>query len=178
MSWTSDSGNDNLYPCINGINDGEYAYNNLQMVAATWYHKFNSQWHMATEGYYMWQRKVPNVNNPDAPATILGANGAQCAPGNPTCRATVNSAVNYLVYKLSPKDFFTLRNEFFKDANGQRTGYKTLYTEHLIGWTHWIGDVITIRPEIRFDHSYDVKAYDSGTKSSQYVFATDVIIHF
>ena len=48
----------------------------------------------------------------------------------------------------------------------------------MIGWTHWIGDVITIRPELRFDHSYDVKAYDGGRKSSQYVLATDMIVHF
>ncbi len=178
VSWTSDSGNDNLYPCINGINSGKYAYNNMQMLAATWYHKFNNKWHMATEAYYMWERQVPNANNANAPATILGANAAQCAPGNLTCRASVNSALNYLVYKFTPKDFITIRNEFFKDSHGQRTGYKTLYTEHLIGWTHWFGDVITVRPELRFDHSYDVKAYDGGRKSSQYVFATDLIVHF
>jgi hypothetical protein len=178
VSWTSDSGNDNIYPCINGINSGKYAYNNMQMLAATWYHKFDSKWHMATEAYYMWERQVPNANNPDAPPTILGTNAAQCAPGNLTCRASVNSAVNYLVYKFTPKDFITLRNEFFKDSHGQRTGYKTLYTEHLIGWTHWFGDVITLRPELRFDHSYDAKAYDGGRESSQYVFATDLIVHF
>jgi hypothetical protein len=48
----------------------------------------------------------------------------------------------------------------------------------IIGWTHWIGDVITIRPEIRFEHSYDTKSYNGGTKSSQYILATDMIIHY
>ena len=76
VSWTSDSGDDNFYPCINGINDGKYAYNNLQMLVVTWYHKFDAKWHMANEAYYMWQKNVPNVGNPDAPSTILGANGA------------------------------------------------------------------------------------------------------
>lgn len=180
LSWTSDSGNDNIYPCLNGINSGKYAYNNIQMASATWYHKFNAKWHTATEGYYMWQRDVPNVNQPadDAPPTILGTNGAQCRAGDRTCRVSVYSMLNYLVYQAGPKDSLILRNEFFKDARGQRTGYKTLYTEHLIGWNHWIGDVITLRPELRFDHSYDVKAYDGGRKSSQYVFAADIIIHF
>jgi len=178
VSWTSDSGNDNFYPCINGINSGKYAYNNLQMLAATWYHKFNEKWHMATEAYYMWQRNVPNIDNPNSPPTILGANGAHCPPGSTTCRAGVNSMVHYLLYKFTPKDYLTLRNEFFKDSRGQRTGYKTLYSEHLIGWTHWIGDVITIRPELRFDHAYDTKVYDGGRKYSQYVLAADMIIHF
>ncbi len=178
LNWTSDSGNDNIYPCINGLNNGKYGYNNLQMLVATWYHKFDNKWHMATEGYYMWQKNVPNVNNPNAPSTILGANGAQCRPDDATCKASTFSALNYLIYKFAPRDYLVLRNEFFKDNRGQRTGYKTLYTEHLIGWNHWFGDVITLRPEIRFDHSYDVKAYDGGRKSSQLVFATDLIIHF
>ncbi len=178
LNWTSDSGNDNFYPCINGLNNGKYAYNNPQMLVATWYHKFNKKWHTATEGYYMWQRDVPNIDNGDAPATILGANAAHCRAGDKTCRASVFAGLNYLVYQFAPKDYLTLRNEFFKDNRGQRTGYKTLYTEHMIGWAHWIGDVITIRPELRFDHSYDVKAYDGGRKSSQLVFATDVIVHF
>ncbi len=31
ISYTFDQGNDNVYPCVNGLNGGEYAYNNLQM---------------------------------------------------------------------------------------------------------------------------------------------------
>lgn len=178
VNWTSDSGNDNFYPCINGINDGKYAYNNLQMLVATWYHKFNSKWHMATEGYYMWQKNVPNVNGEKASSIIAGTSGAQCRAGDETCKASVFAALHYLVYQIDSHDYLTLRNEFFNDNRGQRTGYKTLYTEHMIAWAHWIGDVITIRPELRFDHSYDVKAYDGGRKSSQYVFAADMIIHY
>ncbi len=178
VNWTSDSGNDNIYPCANGLNSGNYAYNNPQMLVTTWYHKFDKKWHMASEVWYMWQKKVPNLRNENAPATINGANGAFCKYGELTCTAKEFAGVNYLVYKFKPRDFLTLRNGFFNDQQGQRTGYKTLYTEHLLGWTHWIGDVITIRPEIRFDHSYDLKAFNGGRRSSQYVFATDLIIHY
>ncbi len=178
INWTSDSGNDNFYPCFNGINNGKYSYNNVQQVVATWYHKFNSKWHTATEGYYMWQRAVPSVDDANAPPIIVGSNGANCKVGDATCRASAFSMLNYISYKFTSKDSFTLRNEFFKDNRGQRTGYKTLYTEHTIGWNHWIGDVITIRPELRFDHSYDIKAYDGGRKASQYMLATDMIIRF
>lgn len=178
VQWTSDSGNDVIYPCINGINNGAYAYNNLQMLVNTWYHKFNKDWHMATEAWYMWEKDVPSVTDPNAPTTILGANGAHCKLGDARCTANEWAAVNYVLYQFAPKDFLTFRNEFFKDNRGQRTGYQTLYSEHLIGWTHWIGDVITIRPELRYEHSYDLKAYDGGNKSSQYMFATDMIIHY
>jgi hypothetical protein len=47
VTWRK--GSDNLYVCDNAINDGNYAYNNLQAYYATWYHKFNDKWHMATE---------------------------------------------------------------------------------------------------------------------------------
>ncbi|MES2677125.1 MAG: outer membrane beta-barrel protein [Pseudomonadota bacterium] len=178
INWTSDSGNDNIYPCINGLNSGEYGYNNLQMLVATWYHKFNPKWHMATEGWYMWQNDVPSVNNENAPPLIKGSNGATCKAGDLTCRANQWAAVHYFLYQFAPRDFITFRNEFFKDNRGQRTGYQTLYSEHLIGWTHWIGDVITIRPEIRFERSYDKAAYNGGESHNQYIFATDMIIHY
>jgi hypothetical protein len=44
-----------------GINDGKYAYNNLQHYDATWYHRFNAKWHTATEAWYMYERQVPDV---------------------------------------------------------------------------------------------------------------------
>jgi hypothetical protein len=66
----------------------------------------------------------------------------------------------------------------FKDNHGQRTGFNTTYSSHSFGWTHWFGNVINIRPELRIDHSYNQKAYDGATKSSQYIFATDMIINF
>ena len=61
VSYTTKSVNDNLYLCANGINDGIYAYNNLQQYDGTWYHKFSKNWHMASEAYVMYQRDVPSV---------------------------------------------------------------------------------------------------------------------
>jgi hypothetical protein len=86
--------------------------------------------------------------------------------------------MNYVEKEFSTKDYLTIRNEYFNDIRGQRTGYKTQYSEHLIGWGHWIGTSILIRPELRFEHSYDEPAYNLGTKKSQFVFASDVIYHF
>ena len=53
--WTSDSGKDNIYPCMNTLNDSNWRWNNVQHAVMTWYHKFDSQWHMDTEIWYMWQ---------------------------------------------------------------------------------------------------------------------------
>jgi hypothetical protein len=61
---------------------------------------------------------------------------------------------------------------------GSRTGFATDYSEHAIGITYWPDKLITIRPELRFDHSYAARAYDNGTRHNQLVFTTDVIFHF
>ena len=65
-------------------------------------------------------------------------------------------------------------NEYL-DSKGQRTGFKTKYTEHDLSWNHWIGTTVVFRPELRYEHAYDPPAYDNGTKKSQFMFAAHVI---
>jgi hypothetical protein len=64
------------------------------------------------------------------------------------------------------------------DMRGQRTGFKTKYSEHMLGWGHWIGTTVLFRPELRFERSYTVPAYDNGTKKNQFMVAADVIYFF
>lgn len=181
VGYTWSAGRDNLYVCDNSTNSGKYAYNNVQAYYATWYHKFrDSSWHTATESWYMWEKNVPNVQNPEAARLLItGANGAVCtSPGEPTCYAPEWAVVNYVEKQFSNKDYLTIRNEYVNDIKGQRTGFRTQYSEHLLGWGHWIGSTIMIRPELRFEHAYDRPAYNGGTKKSQLVFASDLIFHF
>jgi len=44
--------------------------------------------------------------------------------------------------------------------------------------SHWVGTTVQIRPEIRFDHAWDRRAYDNGTRTNQFTVASDVIFHF
>ncbi len=193
VQWTSDSGKDSIYPCMNGINDSNWRWNNVQHAAATWYHKFNSQWHMDTEAWYMWQSHTPNVENPAGLAMIaqrysylkVGApSGAICNPTLVTCYSYEWAVVNYINYQYGPRDIFTWRTDFMNDARGQRTGFKTRYYEFDLSYTHWVGDVIELRPELRFEHSRDVDAYDNPFltpgmgKHSQAMIAMDAILHF
>jgi hypothetical protein len=176
ISYTFREGNDNVYPCVNGLNSGRYAYNNLQMYDLTWYHKFNAKWHMATESWYMYEKDVPAVGGP-APEE-KGANGAHCAPGQVRCFAPEWAAENYLERQLSDKNYLSIRTDFLDDLRGQRTGYKTLYAEETLMWGHWVGSTILFRPELRFDHSFDLRAYDLGTRTNQFQLAMDVIFKF
>jgi hypothetical protein len=176
VSYTFNKGNDNVYPCVNGLNRGGYAYNNLQMFDNTWYHKFNASWHMATEAWYMYERNVPSVSGPLLPEK--GANGAFCSAGQIRCFAPEWAMVNYVERAFSPKNYISIRSDFLDDMKGQRTGFKTRYAEATLMWGHWVGTTILLRPEIRFDRSFDRPAYDDGTRRNQFQLAMDAIFKF
>ncbi len=176
VSYTTQSVNDNFYLCANGLNDGTYAYNNLQMYDGTWYHKWGSTWHMATEMYAMYERKVPSVNG--SIALEKGTNGADCRAGVQTCLAPEWAMLNYVNKQISPHDFVSIRSDFLNDKKGQRTGYATKYSEATVMLSHWVGSTVQTRPEIRFDHAWDRRAYDKGTRTNQFTIATDIIVHF
>ena len=198
--WTSDSGKDNIYPCMNGLNNSKFGYNNLQHAVATWYHKFNSRWHMDTEIWYMWESHTPNINNDTGPngadlgpglisamfpyITYGAPSGAACKPNLVYCYSYEWAAVNYVNYQFGPRDIATFRTDYMNDARGQRTGFKTRYYEWDLGYTHWVGDALELRPELRYEHARDAEAYDNpsatpyGGRHSQAMIAADAILHF
>jgi len=180
LNYSTKSNHDNFYVCANGINDGKYAYNNLQHYDGTWYHKFNAKWHTATEAWYMYERDVPNVagNVANPVPTELGANGAFCRPGVQLCTAPEYAVVNYVNREVNSKLMFGFRSDFLDDKKGQRTGVATKYTENTFYATKYIGSTIMLRPEVRFDHSWDRKGYDNGTARNQFFAGMDLIYKF
>jgi hypothetical protein len=176
LSYTTKSVNDNFYVCANGINNGKYAYNNLQQYDATWYHKFSKTVHMATESWYMYERDVPALGGDIQPET--GANAAYCPSGEQRCTAPEYAIVNFLQKELSVHNFLSFRSDFLDDKKGQRTGYATRYSENTIMWCHWIGSTVQLRPELRFERAWDQKAYDNGREHNQVTVASDLIFHF
>jgi hypothetical protein len=152
-----------------------------------YYHKITDRLWVATEDYYEYEKNVPTVSTlletnpaliPAIPAQIPGANPAFCPPPQTSCTAGAYAVSLYVMYQLTDKDYIGVRTEGFDDVLGQRTGFATWYTETTFGWVHWLTPSIEVRPEIRYDHSYSMAAYDNGTKKDQFVFATDVLIKF
>jgi hypothetical protein len=167
---------DDIYACANSINSSKYAYNNLSAYYLTWYHKINKNWHFDTEAWYQYEKDVPSIFGSVPVET--GANGAWCAPGEQACFAPEWAITNYVERQFGKHDTLSIRNEYFDDIKGQRTGYKTRYTEHMVSWNHWIGSTIVFRPEVRFERAYNNAAYDNGTKKNQFVVSGDVIWFF
>jgi hypothetical protein len=208
IRWQSDSGYDSFYLVANGINGGQWGYNNLQWYGGTYYHKFDEQWHLAFEMYTLSQNNVLNQNNAEAQTIIASggypftlANGfnynapnfAQCDVTLVSCTARVVAAVAYLNYKFSPLDNISFRPEFYDDMEGQRTGVKTRYANFGIGWQHWFSPQVELRPEVVYYHSLDANAFNGNTdacpasanckaiapdKNFAWVASMDLIIHF
>jgi hypothetical protein len=176
INYTTHSVNDNVYACANGINSGKYAFNNIQQYDVTEYHKFSKTVHMGTETYYMYERDVPAVGGPVAPE--IGTNGAYCRPGQIRCVAPEYAASNYVQKELGTHNYLSFRSDFLNDEKGQRTGVKTRYSENTLSWNHWFGSTVQLRPEVRFDHSWDRAGYDDGRHSSQFTAASDLVYHF
>jgi len=200
VRYTSDSGNDDINLVANGINGGQWGYNNLQWYGGTYYHKFNDQWHISVEVYDEHQNNVLNANNPAA-AAAFAAGGtpfspqimpfnspflAQCSSAAVfSCTAEARAALTYISYKASPLDNISYRVEYFDDVEGQRTGTKTAYFETGIGWQHWFSPQIEIRPEVSYYKSLNGNAFNGNSnlgilpnKNTALIGAADIIIHF
>src|ERR1700722_4514483 len=180
--WVSKNNNNSLYGGINSLGNGDYKnqHDDLQMVVITWGHKFNETFHMMTEAYYMWQYHSLTggtvINGPGKP--FLEGNGpGTLIPG----AATTEGFVNYFQIQLSKtKDYLSIRNDLLNDPQANRTGFKTLYTSHTIGYVHFFNDYIRIRPEVRYETAWanGLTPYDNGTKKDQFTAAADVIVRF
>jgi Putative beta-barrel porin-2, OmpL-like. bbp2 len=171
VQWIAPNQMDSVYAGANSFNKGNFGYNNLQQYVGTWTHKFNDKIYTATEAWYMYMNDAidhPTKEVPFQSGSFPVRNGY----------APEWAVVNYTMFRISRDAFFTVRNEYMNDKVGSRTGFATDYSEHAIGITWWPDKLITIRPELRFDHSYAARAYDNGTRHNQLVFTTDVIFHF
>lgn len=182
VRWVSSNNRNSLYGGINSLGKGYYkdAHDNLQMVVATWGHKFSETVHMNTEAYYMWQHNAAvggtAIEGPGK-EWYMGTGLGSTIPGI----ASAVGLVNYFQIQLSPKkDYLSVRNDLLNDPQGNRTGYTTMYTSHTIGWVHHFNNLIRIRPELRYEKAWRNNAapYDNGTHNDQFTAAMDLIVRF
>lgn len=179
--WVSKDNNNSLYGGINSLGSGEYnhEHDDLQMVVMTWGHKFNETFHMMTEAYYMWQYDAltgGTVINGPARSFLEGVGPGVPIPG----AATAQGFVNYFQVLTGKKDYLSIRNDLLNDPQANRTGFKTLYTSHTVGYVRYFTDLIRIRPEIRYERAWasEVTPYDNGSKKDQFTAAMDLIVRF
>jgi len=181
INYTTEDRGDNIYLTANSTNDGNFGYNNLQSYYATWYHIFpNPHVHTATEAWYMYQNKTPTGGGVAPIEKFYGVNGpygAYCRSGT-QCQSHEWAFLNYLVWEIDRHDMVGLRNEYYEDASGQRTGYQTAYYEATVGWNHYFSDDIYIRPEVGVYRALNQRVFDGGRRKDMEILETDLIIRY
>ncbi len=179
LRWVSPGNDNSLWGGATSFNDGKFTahHDNLQEFNLTWSHRFTRDFFTETEGYYMdqWDAVKGGTCN-FGPVTAFGGGGCGAPlPG----MSREWGAVNYTEYKLGPKDFLSVRNDWLDDVNGERTGFATQYASWTVGVTHYLTALTEIRPEIRYERSLTgATPYDDGTRRDQYTFNVDVIQFF
>lgn len=141
VKWVSADGNDSvLFSVILGSGRFNRARNfhNPQIFDLVAVHKFNPKLTYTFEGLYGFTTDVPDFET----AQWFGI-------------------LNYLTCEFTPKVSGTTRLEFFDDLDGQRTGFRGLYTAVTIGLTLKPHRAIVLRPEIRYDVNSDSRPFNN-----------------
>ena len=185
--WVSESNNDAFYTCLNNINDGKFRYfmadgrksghDNFNYIVTTWEHRFSDKIHTKTEAYYMWQFDAVVGGTPSlGPPMSFGGGGGlgKYLPGN----SPAYGILNYTMFQLSKRDYFTIRNEWYDDTRGERSGFATNYSSHTIGISHQFNDRVMVRPELGYYHSYNVPAFNLGKNNNLLMGGFDLTIRF
>ena len=187
LRWNSDSSWSSVYGCANGINNGQWGYNNLQQYVLTFYQRLTDKWHVAWENLYMYQRSVPNLaqtggsyaNTPFASIQRNPPNQAQCGRAEvQRCTAAAFGSVFYLNYRINDFNNISIRGEYYDDMAGQRTGTRTRYLNAAIGLQHFVTPSIILRPEIGTYNALDRRAFDGQTRRQAVIAAADLIFRF
>jgi hypothetical protein len=182
VRWVSKSNNDSIFGGIDSINNGKFkaGHDNLQQFNVTWTHRFNETgtFLTTTEAYYIYQSRTllgGTVNNGPPHAWFEGVGAGAPIAGN----APAIGVVNYTEWKFSKKDFLSLRPlDILVDKKGERTGFPTTYESWTVGVTHRFNELISARPEVRYEYAFSARPWDNGTRRGQLMFAIDTILRF
>lgn len=179
VRWISHDNNDSLWGGVNSYNGGKFKGNhtNLQQFNLTWSHRFTKTFFTETEAYYIYQIDAAKGGTCNfGPIQSFGGGGG-CGATIPGYSSSIG-AVNYIEYKIQEKNFISFRTDYLDDPRGQLTGFETAYMSWTFGLTHVFTNLISIRPEIRYETAFNATPYDNGTKKNQSIFIIDAIIRF
>ena len=187
IRWVAADNNNAFYGWLNAINNAEFrhfqqygqqlGHDNFNYVVGTWEHRFSPDVHTKTEAYYMWERDAEIGGTPSAgPIRSYGGGGGDgvTIPG----LSRSYGILNYTAFAVSKSDYFTLRNEWYRDETGYRLGAPGNYSSHTIGWSHAVNSLMLIRPEIGYYRNWTNPVFDNGTKQGMWMAGFDLILRF
>jgi hypothetical protein len=187
VRWVAHDNNDAVYAWLNAINSGQFrhfeqygvalGHENFNYFVATWQHRCNKDIQTKFEGYYMWERNGELGGTPSlGPVKPFGGGGGDLPliPG----LSQSYGILNYTAFAFTKNDYFTLRNEWYRDETGYRQGARGVFTSHSIGLSHYFNDVFIVRPEIGYYRNWTNPNFDNGAKHGIWVYGFDMTLRF
>jgi hypothetical protein len=178
---------DSLYVCLNQIDNAQFrhqtldgqpaGHDNFNYIVGTYQHAFSQKFLTKQEAYYMWERNAELGGTPSiGPTQQFGLAGGD----NPVLLglSRVYGTVNYTCYAWDRSNFVTLRNEWWRDERGMRSGFPGTYTGHTVGWTHFFTPNLEFRPEAGYYRNWTGLAFDNGKLHGTYIIGADLIFRF
>jgi hypothetical protein len=187
IRWVAEDNKDATYTWLNAINDAEFrhftvngqpaGHDNFNYLVTTWEHACSEYIHTKTEAYIMWQRNAELGGTPIlGPVEPYGGGGGD-SPTIPGL-SLAYGVLNYTMFEISKQDYITVRNEWWRDEKGMRSGFPGNYTSNTIGLSHNINSVMQIRPEIGYYRNWDNPAFDLGAKHDLWLYGFDFTVRF
>jgi hypothetical protein len=157
VKWVSLSKTDSLFfSCY--VNGGNYfstrQKDNIQYFDLVYTHVFTPRFQTITEMLFSYQANVPNLNT----ITAYGID-------------------THFQYDFTPRLYGAIRPEVWVDPQGQRTGFRGVYTTLTAGLTFRPTKWLYLRPELRFDHNYGPAGPYEG-RHSLFTALQDVVVRW
>lgn len=156
VKWAPPGGRDSVL--VSGLLgsgrfDENQQFNNPNILDLVYIHTFSARLSYTLDALCGYQTNVPDIGT-----------------------ATWFSAANYLTYKFTPRLSGNTRLEFFDDVDGNRTGFKGLYTAVTAGLNFQPRKDIVFRPEVRYDYNNESRPFQDN--HGVFTAATDLIVRW
>jgi hypothetical protein len=156
VKWAPPAGRDSVLFAVivgKGRYDAVRSFSNPEIFDLVYVHKLSDRLTYSLEGLYSFQTGFPGagfVNN--------------------------WGVVQYLTYQFSPRLSGTARLEFFDDVQGQRTGFRGLYSALTTGVTFKPAPYLWLRPEVRYDTNAESRPFEG--RANLFTATADVIVRW
>ncbi len=156
IKWAPPSARDSILVSVilgPGRFEPERNFNNLQVFDVVYTHKFSDRLNYTADLLFGYQTNVPQIGT----ATWLGS-------------------AHYLAYQLTPRLAAVARLDFFDDFQGQRTGFRGLYTALTAGVNFKPRPWLWLRPEVRCDYNDESRPFEG--RPALFTAAMDVVLRW
>ena len=184
---TAADNDDSVYLVLNAINEGKFrrfeqngqptGADNFNYLVGTWQHRFARDVHSKLESYLLWQEDAVVGGRPSlGPVRGFGGGGGLGAdiPGT----TFSYGLLNYTMVRLAENAFWSVRNEWWRDEDGARSGTAGNYTSHGLGLSWQPTPSLLLRPELVYYRNWDRPTFDLGTDRGLWVIGFDLTWRF